>query len=280
MCGCLLCIWIFFFYLFRGIACWTTLCEEWIYLPFKRAKKPYSESWRFTISLSGIYICTHLHNINVKSHAISAVSKFHFQNQHIWMNLSSSDAVLLDVDTLACFRTGLWWDLTFPWFKTKYISFNTKGDILQQVQKVNILYMDLFICVLAIYLAKKNIRKQGELIEYEKVCRSNACHTIEKQDCTIVTKPSVVHFSISIFVRSAIVLYINVSTTPGTLLWCRQESSSGNYPFPLLNVLTHTRTHTHTHTHTLTHAHTHTHTQRETDTHTHTHTHTHNHENK
>ncbi len=106
----------------------------------------------------------------------------------------------------------------FPWFKTKYISFNTKGDILQQVQKVNILYMDLFICVLAIYLAKKNIRKQGELIEYEKVCRSNASHTIEKQDCTIAMKPSVVHFSISIFVRSAIVLYINVSTTPGTLL--------------------------------------------------------------
>lgn len=33
----------------------------------------------------------------------------------------------------------------------------------------------------------------------------------------------------SLFVRSAIMLYINGLITPGTLLWCRQESSSGNY---------------------------------------------------
>jgi len=47
-----------------------------------------------------------------------------------------------------------------------------------------------------------------------------------------VMNRSVVHFSISVFVRSAIMLYINASTTPGTLLWCRQESSSGNSSFP------------------------------------------------
>ncbi len=46
--------------------------------------------------------------------------------------------------------------------QNKYISFNTKGDILQQVQKVNILYMDLFICVLASTWAKRRISENKE----------------------------------------------------------------------------------------------------------------------
>lgn len=139
---------------------------------------------------------------------------------------------------------------------------HTKHDV-SQAPALYPVYFSFFHCYFcwsfyippAIYLAKKNIRKQGELMEYEKV-RSVSMwlkdgeREWERESFCCSNggiKGQCPHSSAFVFFRRDTVCCTRGSTTPGTLWWCKPESSSGRHG------PTHTRPHTHSkHTRKLT----------------------------
>lgn len=110
-----------------------------------------------------------------------------------------------------------------------------RGDfksIIMSANKEKIGSNCLFLCILylfafpstAIYLAKKNIRKQGELMEYEKVGEAeaeNVCvmnyvgKSLQRKGCVITPLPSPPPLLLP-FRRGTVCCTIG-STTPGTL---------------------------------------------------------------
>ena len=160
------------------------------------------------------------------------------------------------------------WTMVTPKIRTTLPIARTKHRI--QIMVSSELFSFLSFIPTAIYLAKKNIRKQGELMEYEKV--TNCVCIREKMYCGSwgiipLRDYTLVLFCfwclfLSFFLMHCMSFFLPFrrdtvcctrgSTTPGTLWWCKPESNSGSLSF------SHTLTHMHTLTHTHTHTHTHT----------------------